>query len=110
MTGHESDTALPQQQAAEAKPARKKKPATEAKPIAEIISQIFAISVDKDKNIKPAILSQADFRAIVSCQAAAELDAHLADKVAQDARKTDPQLNALALPANVVTAHSVMFY
>lgn len=99
MTGHESDTALPQQQAAEAKPARKKKPATQAKPIAEIISQIFAISVDKDKNIKPAILSQADFRAIVSCQVAAELDAHLADKVAQDARKTDPQLNALALLA-----------
>ncbi|WP_323155592.1 hypothetical protein [Pseudomonas alvandae] len=99
MTGHESDTALPQQQAAEAKPARKQKPATQAKPIAAIISQIFAISVDKDQNIKPATLSQTDFKAIVSCQTTAELDAHLADKVAEDARKTDPQLSALALLA-----------
>lgn len=99
MTGHESDTALPQQQAAEAKPARKKKPATQAKPIAEIISQIFAISVDKDQNIKPATLSRTDFKTIVSCQTTAELDADLADKVAEDARKTDPQLKALALLA-----------
>lgn len=99
MTGHESDTALPQQQAAEAKPARKKKPATQAKPIAEIISQIFAISVDKDQNIKPATLSRTDFKTVVSCQTTAELDAHLADKVAEDARKTDPQLKALALLA-----------
>ena len=99
MTGHESDAALPQQQAAEAKPARKKKPATQAKPIADIISQIFAISVDKDQNIKPATLGRADFKTIVSCQPPAELDDHLADKVAEDARKTDPQLKALALLA-----------
>lgn len=97
MTGHESDTALPQQQAAEAKPARKQKPAAQTKPIAEIISQVFAISVDKDQNIKPATLSKADFKSIVSCQTTAELDAQLVDKVAEDARKTDPQLNALAL-------------
>ncbi|KAB0482230.1 hypothetical protein SAMN04490202_3332 [Pseudomonas reinekei] len=99
MTGHDSDTALPQQRAAEAKPARKQKPTTQAKPIAEIISQVFVISVDKDQNIKPATLSRTDFKAIVSCQTTAELDAHVADKVAVDARKTDPQLNALALMA-----------
>jgi len=99
MTGHELETVLPQQQTAAAKPARKQKPATQAKPIAEIISQIFAISVDKDQNIKPANLSQNDFKAIASCQTTAVLDARLTDKVAEDARKTDPQLNALALLA-----------
>ena len=97
MTGHESDTALPQQQAAEAKPARKQKPSAQTKSISEIISQVFAISVDKDQNIKPATLSKADFKSIVSCQTTAELDAQLVDKVAEDARKTDPQFNALAL-------------
>lgn len=96
MTGHESDTALPQQQAAEAKPARKQKPSAQTKSISEIISQVFAISVDKDQNIKLATLSKADFKSIVSCQTTAELDAQLVDKVAEDARKTDPQLNALA--------------
>ncbi|VVO96207.1 hypothetical protein PS850_02624 [Pseudomonas fluorescens] len=99
MTGHESDTALPQQQTVEAKPAKKQKPAAQAKPIAEIISQIFAISVDKDQNIKPANLSQTDFKTIVSSQTTGELDARLTDKVADDARKTDPQLNALSLLA-----------
>ena len=96
MTGHESDTALPQQQAAEAKPARKQKPSAQTKSLSEIISQVFAISVDKDQNIKLATLSKADFKSIVSCQTTAELDAQLVDKVAEDARKTDPQLNALA--------------
>lgn len=95
MTGHEPDTVLPQQQAAEGKPVRKQKPAPQAKPIAEIISQIFEVSLDKDQNIKPATLSKTDFKAIVSCQATGNFDVHLADKVAGDASKTDPQLSAL---------------
>ncbi|GLH34632.1 hypothetical protein BR1R5_40210 [Pseudomonas sp. BR1R-5] len=97
MIDHEPDTVLVQQQAAEANPTKKKKPAAQAKPIAEIISQIFAVIFDKDHNIKPATLSKTDFKAIVSCQTTAELDAHLADRVAECARKTDPQLNTLAL-------------
>ncbi|WP_367598780.1 hypothetical protein [Pseudomonas fulva] len=97
MIGHESNTALLKQQAAEAKPAKKKKPTAQAKSIAEIISQIFTISFDKDHNIKPATLTKTDFRAIINCQATAEIDLHLADTVAEDARKTDPQFNTLAL-------------
>ncbi|WP_434456585.1 hypothetical protein JQR85_14010 [Stutzerimonas urumqiensis] len=96
MIGHEPDTVLPQQQAAESKPVRKQKPAPQVKPIAEIISQIFEVSQDKGENTKPAILSKADFKAIVSCQATGGFDAQLADKVAVSAIKTDPQLNALA--------------
>lgn len=95
MTGHELDTALPQQQPAEGKPVRKQKPAPQAKPITEIISQIFEVSLDKDQNIKPATLSKTDFKVIVSCQVTGGFDAQLADKVAEDASKTDPQLSAL---------------
>ncbi|MGN8261602.1 hypothetical protein ACLEJW_20035 [Pseudomonas sp. SMSB3] len=95
MTGHELDTALPQQQAAEGKPVRKRKPAPQGKPITEIISQIFEVSLDKDQSIKPATLSKTDFKIIVSCQATGGFDAQLADKVAEDASKTDPQLSAL---------------
>ncbi|MHA5671455.1 hypothetical protein [Pseudomonas aeruginosa] len=95
MTGHEPDTIL-QQQAAESKPVRKQKPAPPVKPIAEIISQIFEVSLDKDQNIKPASLSKADIKAIVSCQATGGFDAQLAEKVAENAIKTDPQLSALA--------------
>jgi len=97
MIGKELDTALLKQQTAEAKPAKKKKPEVQAKPIAEIIYNIFAVSFDKDHNIKPATLSKTDFKAIVSCQTTAELDAHLADRVVEDARKTDPHLDTLAL-------------
>lgn len=96
MSGHESDTALPQQQAAEAKVVGKQKAAAQAKPAGEIIAQIFAINLDKDQNIKPATLSKTDFKAIVSCQSSGELDGLLADRVAEDAAKTDPQLNVLA--------------
>lgn len=96
MTGHESDTVLPQQQAADAKVAEKKKAAAQARPATEIIVKIFAISEDKDQNIKPATLSKTDFKTIVSCQISGELDGQLADRVAEAAGKTDPQLNALA--------------
>ncbi|MED5491566.1 MAG: hypothetical protein VYD45_05525 [Pseudomonadota bacterium] len=95
MTGHKPDTVLPQSQAAEGKPVRKPKPAQQAKPITAIISQIFEVSLDKDQNIKPASLSKTDFKAIVSCQAAGDFDAQLADKVIEDASKTDSQLSAL---------------
>jgi len=94
MTGHESDAAG--QNVADAGAAIKGKALIKPKTAAEIIEQIFAITADKNQNIKPASLSKADWKAIASCQSSGNLDGLLANKVVADACKTDAELDALA--------------
>lgn len=96
MNGHESDIHLQPAQATTEKPAGKKKAAVQEKTAAQVIAQIFAVSLDKDQNVKPATLSKTDFKAIVGFQNAVDLNGTLADTVAAEARKTDPLLDTLA--------------
>ena len=95
MTGQEPETTPPQQSEA-TKPAVKKKPVAQASTAAEIIERTFAISTDKDHNVKPATLSKTDFKAIVSSQKSGELDSKLLDLVTAAALKTDTHFDALA--------------
>ncbi|MGM8936675.1 hypothetical protein ACS8E9_17650 [Pseudomonas neustonica] len=95
MTGQEPETTPPQQSEA-TKPAVKKKPVAQVSTAAEIIERAFAISTDKDHNVKPATLSKTDFKAIVSSQKSGELDSKLLDSVTAAALKTDTHFDALA--------------
>ncbi|WP_339665573.1 hypothetical protein [uncultured Pseudomonas sp.] len=95
MTGQEPET-TPLQQSEATKPAVKKKPVAQASTAAEIIERTFAISTDKEQNVKPATWSKTDFKAIVSSQKSGELDSKLLDSVTAAALKTDTHFEALA--------------
>ncbi|WP_313238896.1 hypothetical protein [Stutzerimonas kunmingensis] len=96
MTGHKSGTGLSNSRPVDERPAAKTRGNGQARPVADIVARLFAISLDKDQNIKPASLTKTDFKTIVNSQSAGELDAELAKTVTAAAGKSDPQLSALA--------------
>lgn len=97
MTGIEKEIAAPRPDDIKKSTRSKTKPTAEAKPIEQILSDAFAITTDKDQNIKPASISKADLKSLMACQQDASLSNELAEQITAAACKTDPELKTLSL-------------
>ena len=75
----------------------KPKTAAESKSVEQILSEVFAITTDKDQNIKPASISKADLKSLLSYQQDMSLSNRFIEQIVTVARKTDPELKCLSL-------------
>jgi hypothetical protein len=75
----------------------KTKPTAAPKTVEQILSGAFAITTDKDKNIKLASISKADLKSLTGSQQDVRLDSELAEQIISAAGKTDPELKCLSL-------------
>lgn len=97
MTGIENEIAEPKPDDIKKRKQSKAKTAAEAKSVAQIFSEAFAITTDKDQNIKPASISKADLKALTASQQDERLSNELAEQITNAACKTDPELKCLSL-------------
>lgn len=75
----------------------KAKPAAEPKSVEQILAEAFAITTDKDQNIKPASITKADLKSLTTYQQDVSLSSELAESITAAACKTDPELKVLSL-------------
>lgn len=99
MTGIENEIAEPTQDDSNKLKQSKTKPAAAPKSVEQIFSGAFAITTDKDKNIKPASISKADLKSLTASQQDVRLGSELAEQIIAAAGKTDPELKCLSLIA-----------
>ena len=97
MTGIENEIAEPKPDDIKKRKQSKAKTAAEAKSVAQIFSEAFAITTDKDQNIKPASISKADLKSLAASEQDVGLSNELADRITASACKTDPELKCLSL-------------
>ncbi len=93
MTGIENEIAEPKSDDIK-KPKQSK---AEPKSVEQILTEAFAITTDKDQNIKPAGITKADLKSLMTYQQDTRLSSELADSITAAACKTDPELKVLSL-------------
>jgi len=64
--------------------------------LAELVSSIFSVSLDKEQNIKPASITKSNYKRISTWQTVSDMGPELADNLKSDASRTDPLLNTLS--------------
>ncbi|WP_339434432.1 hypothetical protein [Pseudomonas orientalis] len=97
MTGIENEIAEPKPDDVKKRKQSKPKIAAESKSVEQILSEVFAITTDKDQNIKPASISKAELKSLLSYQQDMSLGNGLIEQIVAVACKTDPELNCLSL-------------
>ena len=97
MTGIENEIAEPKPDDIKKRKQSKAKTTAEAKSVEQILSDVFAITTDKDQNIKPASISKADLKSLAASEQDVGLSNELADRITASACKTDPELKCLSL-------------
>lgn len=97
MTDIENEIAEPKPDDIKKSKQSKTKTAVQAKSVAQIFSEAFAITTDKDQNIKPASISKADLKALTASQQDVHLSNELAEQITTTAGKTDQELKCLSL-------------
>jgi hypothetical protein len=97
MTDIENEIAEPKPDDIKKSKQSKTKTAVQAKSVAQIFSEAFAITTDKDQNIKPASISKADLKALTASQQDVHLSNEIAEQITTTAGKTDPELKCLSL-------------
>lgn len=97
MTDIENEIAKPKPDDVKKRKQSKPKTAAESKSVEQILSEVFAITTDKDQNIKPASISKADLKSLLSYQQNMSMSNGFIEQIVTVARKTDPELKCLSL-------------
>ncbi len=97
MTDIENEIAEPKPDDINKRKQSKAKAAVQAKSVVQIFSEAFAITTDKDQNIKPASITKADLKTLATYQQEVHLGNELAEQITNAASKTDPELKCLSL-------------
>ena len=97
MTDIENEIAEPKPDDVKKRKQSKPKTAAESKSVEQMLSEVFAITTDKDQNIKPASISKADLKSLLSYQQDMSLSNGFIEQIVTVACKTDPELKCLSL-------------